>query len=106
MATLLVKKDLKVPRNNFEDVAKPILCFLFAKFARKERHQAARSATVRLSTVPLSSLKSTNHPLSEWYSKLYQKPANYELKEAESRQMLYDLESSYNIFFTALKSRS
>ncbi|KAF5828560.1 subunit of the ESCRT-I complex [Dunaliella salina] len=44
--------------------------------------------------------------IKEWYSKLYQKPANYELREAESRQMLYDLESSYNTFFTALKSRS
>ena len=42
--------------------------------------------------------------IKEWYSRLYQKPATYELKEAESRQMLYDLESSYNTFFAKLKS--
>jgi hypothetical protein len=41
----------------------------------------------------------------EWYSKLYQKPATYELDEAEARQMLYELESSYTTFIAALKSR-
>lgn len=37
---------------------------------------------------------------------MYQKPANYELKEEESRQMLYDLESGYNTFIAALRSKS
>mmetsp|Transcript_36862 Transcript_36862/g.81990 ORF Transcript_36862/g.81990 Transcript_36862/m.81990 type:complete len:211 (-) Transcript_36862:1536-2168(-) len=42
----------------------------------------------------------------EVYSRLYQKPANYELPEEDVRQLLYELESSYNIFLSTLKSRS
>lgn len=44
--------------------------------------------------------------MREWYSKLYQKPATYELTEQESRQMLYELEAAYNTFFAALKGGS
>lgn len=40
----------------------------------------------------------------EWYSRLYQKPANFELPEADSRQLLYELESGYNSFLATLKS--
>mmetsp|Transcript_1357 Transcript_1357/g.2164 ORF Transcript_1357/g.2164 Transcript_1357/m.2164 type:complete len:217 (+) Transcript_1357:103-753(+) len=41
--------------------------------------------------------------MREWYSKLYQKSATYEIDEAEARQMLYDLESSYSTFIALLK---
>mmetsp|Transcript_20095 Transcript_20095/g.59672 ORF Transcript_20095/g.59672 Transcript_20095/m.59672 type:complete len:215 (-) Transcript_20095:769-1413(-) len=42
----------------------------------------------------------------EAYSRLYQKPATYELPDEDVRQLLYDLEQSYTIFLTTLKSRS
>ena len=38
-----------------------------------------------------------------WYSKLYNKPASYELQDDEVRQMLFDLESSYNEFIGTIK---
>jgi hypothetical protein len=41
--------------------------------------------------------------LQTWYSRLHQKPATYELPADEARQMLYELESAYNTFFSALK---
>mmetsp|Transcript_14228 Transcript_14228/g.35155 ORF Transcript_14228/g.35155 Transcript_14228/m.35155 type:complete len:218 (-) Transcript_14228:349-1002(-) len=54
----------------------------------------------------LENFQAPKEKVKEWYSKLYQKPATYELRDEESRQMLYDLESSYNSFITSLKSRS
>eukprot|EP00798_Chlamydomonas_sp_ICE-L_P026852 gene26852-4455_t len=42
----------------------------------------------------------------EWYSRLYQKPANYELSEEEVRQLLYELESSYAVFLSSLKNNN
>lgn len=44
--------------------------------------------------------------VKEAYQKLYQKSANYELPEEDVRQLLYDLESSYNVFLATLKNRS
>jgi ESCRT-I complex subunit VPS28 len=38
-----------------------------------------------------------------WYSKLYAQPASYELSEDEVRQLLFDLESSYNEFISTIK---
>ena len=38
-----------------------------------------------------------------WYSRLYAQPASYELGEAEVRQLLFDLESSYNEFISTIK---
>jgi len=38
-----------------------------------------------------------------WYSRLYQRPANYELNDEEVRQMLFDLESSYNEFIGTIR---
>jgi ESCRT-I complex subunit VPS28 len=38
-----------------------------------------------------------------WYSRLYQRPANYELNDEEVRQMLFDLESSYNEFISTIR---
>jgi ESCRT-I complex subunit VPS28 len=38
-----------------------------------------------------------------WYSKLYAKPASYELNQDEMRQMLFDLESSYNEFISTIR---
>ncbi|KIZ01545.1 Vacuolar protein sorting-associated like protein 28 [Monoraphidium neglectum] len=38
-----------------------------------------------------------------WYSRLYQQPASYELSEDEVRQLLFDLESSYNEFISTIK---
>lgn len=35
-----------------------------------------------------------------WVSKLHPLPANYELTEDESRQLLYDLESSHSRFMS------
>jgi hypothetical protein len=57
-------------------------------------------------------LSSFFHPLihilqgkiREAYQRLYQKPANYELPDEDVRQLMYDLESSYNMFLAALKS--
>jgi ESCRT-I complex subunit VPS28 len=43
--------------------------------------------------------------MKEWYSRLYQKPANYELPEEDVRQLLYELESGYNQFIATLKKR-
>jgi len=42
--------------------------------------------------------------IREAYQRLYQKPANYELPDEDVRQLMYDLESSYNMFLAALKS--
>jgi hypothetical protein len=39
----------------------------------------------------------------EWYQRLYQKPANYQLPEEDTRQLLYELESSYNAFLSVLR---
>jgi ESCRT-I complex subunit VPS28 len=38
-----------------------------------------------------------------WYSKLYGQAASYELGEDEVRQLLFDLESSYNEFISTIK---
>lgn len=38
-----------------------------------------------------------------WYSRLYQQSASYELGEDEVRQLLFDLESSYNEFISTIK---
>eukprot|EP00879_Flechtneria_rotunda_P008829 GHRR01009249.1.p1 GENE.GHRR01009249.1~~GHRR01009249.1.p1 ORF type:complete len:212 (+),score=46.06 GHRR01009249.1:393-1028(+) len=38
-----------------------------------------------------------------WYSKLYSQPASYELAEDEVRQLLFDLESSYNEFISTIR---
>jgi ESCRT-I complex subunit VPS28 len=38
-----------------------------------------------------------------WYSKLYSQPASYELGEDEVRQLLFDLESSYNEFISTIR---
>ena len=43
--------------------------------------------------------------MREAYQRLYQKPATFELPDDEVRQLLYDLESSYNLFLAALKNR-
>ncbi|KXZ55649.1 hypothetical protein GPECTOR_2g1199 [Gonium pectorale] len=40
-----------------------------------------------------------------WYSKLYQKPANYELPEDDVRQLMYELEASYNMFLATLRKK-
>ena len=37
-----------------------------------------------------------------WISKLHSMPASQELTETESRQLLFDLESSYNEFMSVL----
>ena len=37
-----------------------------------------------------------------WISKLHSMPASQELTESESRQLLFDLESSYNEFMSVL----
>ncbi|KAG2453849.1 hypothetical protein HYH02_002056 [Chlamydomonas schloesseri] len=41
----------------------------------------------------------------QWYSKLYQKPANYELPEDDVRQLMYELEASYNTFLATLRKK-
>lgn len=41
--------------------------------------------------------------VKEWYSRLYQKPANFELSEEDNRQFMYDLEGAYTEFLNALK---
>lgn len=38
-----------------------------------------------------------------WYSKLYSQAASYELQEDEVRQLLFDLESSYNEFISTIR---
>lgn len=38
-----------------------------------------------------------------WYSKLYSQAASYELTEDEVRQLLFDLESSYNEFISTIR---
>lgn len=38
-----------------------------------------------------------------WFSKLHGMPASYELQEGEVRQLLFDLESAYNEFMTAIR---
>jgi hypothetical protein len=38
-----------------------------------------------------------------WYSRLYAQPAAYELGEDEVRQLLFDLESSYNEFISTIR---
>ncbi|KAG2501592.1 hypothetical protein HYH03_000097 [Edaphochlamys debaryana] len=38
-----------------------------------------------------------------WYSKLYQKQADYELPEPDVRQLMYELEASYNTFLATLR---
>lgn len=43
--------------------------------------------------------------VKDWYSKLYQKPANYELPESDVRQLLYELDASYNAFIRTLKNK-
>ncbi|GIL79920.1 hypothetical protein Vretimale_12538 [Volvox reticuliferus] len=40
-----------------------------------------------------------------WYTKLYQKPANYELPEEDVRQLMYELEASYNTFLGTLRKK-
>lgn len=40
-----------------------------------------------------------------WYSKMYQKPANYELPEEDVRQLMYELEASYNTFLATLRKK-
>ncbi|EFJ46026.1 hypothetical protein VOLCADRAFT_63009 [Volvox carteri f. nagariensis] len=40
-----------------------------------------------------------------WYKKLYQKPANYELPEDDVRQLMYELEASYNTFLATLRKK-
>ncbi|KAG1671620.1 hypothetical protein FOA52_006851 [Chlamydomonas sp. UWO 241] len=57
----------------------------------------------------VSSLSADFGPKSkvkEAYQRLYQKSATYELPDEDVRQLLYDLESSYNLFLATLKSRS
>lgn len=41
----------------------------------------------------------------DWYSKLYQRQANYELPEEDVRQLMYELEASYNSFMANLKGK-
>ena len=43
--------------------------------------------------------------VKDWYTKLYQKSANYELPEEDVRQLLYELEAAYNLFLAALKNK-
>lgn len=43
--------------------------------------------------------------VKEWYSRLYSKAATYELPEADSRQLMYDLEHAYSAFMTVLRTR-
>ncbi len=62
---------------------------------------ASCSLLPSLSPPSLSQVK-----VKEAYQRLYQKPANYQLPDEDVRQLLYDLESSYNVFLSALKSRS
>jgi hypothetical protein len=38
-----------------------------------------------------------------WYARLYRQSAAYELKEDEVRQLLFDLESSYNEFISTIR---
>lgn len=38
------------------------------------------------------------------YTKLYQRPAGFELPDEDIRQMVYDLETSYNQFMALLKT--
>ena len=40
--------------------------------------------------------------MKNWISKLHQMPASRELDENDSRQLLFDLESSYNDFMAFL----
>lgn len=40
-----------------------------------------------------------------WYSRLYQKPANYELPEDDVRQLTYELETQYNTLMRTLRSK-
>lgn len=44
--------------------------------------------------------------IKAWVSKLHALPASYELNEAEARQLLFELEGSYNEFMTHLKEGS
>lgn len=39
------------------------------------------------------------------YSRLYQKPANYELPEDDVRQLTYELETQYNTLMRTLRSK-
>lgn len=41
--------------------------------------------------------------VKEWYTKLYQKPANYVVDGDDLRQLSYELEQSYNTFMATLK---
>lgn len=41
--------------------------------------------------------------VKSWYSRLYSQAASYELKEDEVRQLLFDLESSYNEFISTIR---
>ncbi|GIL52775.1 hypothetical protein Vafri_8558 [Volvox africanus] len=43
--------------------------------------------------------------VTAWYTKLYQKPANYELPEEDVRQLMYELEASYNTFLATLRKK-
>ncbi|GLC40584.1 hypothetical protein PLESTM_001090000 [Pleodorina starrii] len=45
------------------------------------------------------------HKVLSWYTKLYQKPANYELPEEDVRQLMYELEASYSIFLATLRKK-
>ncbi len=40
--------------------------------------------------------------MKNWISKLHKMPASRELDETDSRQLLFDLESSYNDFMAFL----
>lgn len=44
--------------------------------------------------------------VKSWISKLHSMPASQELTENESRQLLFDLESSYNEFMSVLPQLS
>ncbi|GLC47941.1 hypothetical protein PLESTB_000042100 [Pleodorina starrii] len=45
------------------------------------------------------------HKVLSWYTKLYQKPANYELPKEDVRQLMYELEASYSIFLATLRKK-
>lgn len=47
----------------------------------------------------------SKHTVQAWVSKLHLKPATYELPEEDKRQLLYELESSYNELYAALERK-
>lgn len=59
------------------------------------------SSMSKISTLPPEFAPKTK--AKTWYSKLYAQPASYELGEDEVRQLLFDLESSYNEFISTIK---